>query len=202
MDEDIFGDAVAGAPFERATKKGLSYVPGVGPAPGEKDRWVNGNDKRVGDFLYPPMPGAFDPWKIRKLAADAVRERYIQVLAATLGNHSIACFYCCLDQDQFDALLTVKFKKRILQAKSQLADRATYIMHRNLGLVRGPDEGDAERPPAPGAIASLAKVVEKLQSSEIPSGNGEGFKMKIEGLDRSRSAPAVPDSPAAPTRPQ
>lgn len=144
--------------------------------------------KRAKDFLFPKMPGAFRPYNVRKMTMDQLRGRYINVLSATMGNHSMALFYCCWTQDQFDAAMNPRFKRQIQIAKSQLADRATFIMHKSMGLIADGAEIGAVNAQVSSA---LAKVVEKLREKDVEQETGGGFKLIVEGLDRSAAAPAV-----------
>lgn len=165
-----------------------SYVPSVGPGPGEMRVGEPGpNFKVARDFLFPPMPGAFCPSVIRKLPVEKLRERYLKVLGATMGNHSISLFYCAWTQEQFEEALNAKFRKQIAQAKSQLADRATFIMHKSMGLIADGAEIGAVNAQVSSA---LAKVVESLKAKDVEQESGGGFKLVVEGLDRSAAAPA------------
>ena len=197
-----------------------SWVAGVGPAPGEfPPAWVprpergpddgkrgpianpgnKGKDhrKELDHFLYPAMPAAFTPCEIRKLPVEKLRERYLNVMSATMGNHSISLFYCAWTQEQFEEALGAKFRKQIEQVKAQLADRAMFLMHRGMGLVKV--DGDAE--PNMQVSAALAKVVESLKAKDVEQESGGGFKLIVEGLDRSAPAPADTRPPAVPDRP-
>lgn len=149
--------------------------------------------KRTRDFLFPKMPDAFRPSNVRKMTIDQLRARYITVLSATMGNHSMSLFYCCWTQEQFDvAYESVKFQRAIARAKSQLADRATFIMHRGLGLIEGTlDQGG----PNTQVTAALAKVIESLRAKEVEKEGGGGFEVVVKGLDRSAPPPAAPDRP-------
>jgi len=178
-----------------AKKRSSAYahIPGVGPAPGEKTNLpddISPQYKQARDFLFPPMPGAFSPSRVRKMSVDDLRKRYIQVLSATMGNHSASLYYCCWSQDQFEAALSAKFKKDIARAKAQLADRATFIMHKSMGLIA---DGAEIGPVNAQVTSALAKVVESLKAKDVDQETGGGFKLVVEGLDRSAQAP-----PAAP----
>lgn len=189
-----------------------AFVAGVGPAPGElppagiprpergpedgargpiADPDNQGRDyrKRLDNFLYPPLPAAFAPYEVRKFPLDKLRERYLSVFSATMGNHSIALFYCCWTHEQFVAALSDNFKKDIAVTKSQLADRATFLMHRGMGLVK--TDEDVAGVPTGSAAATLAKVVEKLKESDAELETGGGFKLVIDGLDRSVKPPST-----------
>lgn len=191
-----------------------AWVDGVGPRPGElpplgvprpprgpedgargpiADPENQGKDyrKRLDSFLYPPLPAAFAPYEVKKFPLSKLRERYLSVLSATMGNHSIALFYCCWTHAQFVAALTDNFKKDIAITMSQLADRATFLMHRGMGLVKTDD--DVAGVPTGSAASALAKVVENLKAKDVEQESGGGFKLVVEGLDRSAPAPAVPD---------
>ncbi len=142
--------------------------------------------KRAKDFLYPKMPGAFRPYNVRRMPVEQLRARYITVLSATMGNHSMSLFYCCWTQEQFEEVLTAKFRKEIARAKAALADRATFIMHRGMGLIQGSEETG----PANAQVTSaLAKVVDSLKAKDADQEEGGGFKLVVEGLDRSQGAP-------------
>lgn len=159
-------------------------IPPKEPAP-------TGHYKTLEDFLYPPMPGQFSPWRIRKQPLDSLRDRYIQVLNSSLGNHSVALFYCCWSQEQFEAALDDDFKKRIVQTKMQLADRATFIMYKGMGLI-----GSKESDTPPSVTAAMAKVVEKMsEDSAQDNFQKKGMRLVVEGLDRNAK---FVDPPAAP----
>lgn len=190
-----------------------AWVDGVGPAPGElPPAWVprpqrgpedgargpiadpanQGKDyrKELDHFLYPAMPAAFSPYEIKKWPVDKLRERYLHVLSATMGNHSIALFYCCWAQEQFEAAAeSVKFRKAIERTRAQLADRATFLMHRGMGLIRAENSG----PPNMQVSAALAKVVESLKAKDVEQESGGGFSLVVEGLDTKTPTPAAPD---------
>lgn len=192
-------EAAVPAPAEPApkAKRGRprrQYVPGVGLAPGEMrvpgkpKTWTESATREATNFLYPEMPGAFVPSVIRKKPLPWLKDRYIQVYSASMGNHSISIFYCDWDQDQFEAILDDDFQKRIDRARAQLADRATYIMHKGMGLV---GDGSAV---APSVTAAMAKVVEMLHAKGEQHGERKGFKLKVEGFDK---APEIPTTDPA-----
>lgn len=154
-------------------------------------------DKRERDFLFPRMPGPFRPALIRKLPVEVLRARYIQVLSATMGNHSMGLFYCDWTQDQFEAALNAKFRKQIALARSMLADRAQFILHKTMGLIRSADDDEGSRTMNPTVTSAMAKVVDSLRSNEmIRESASRGFKLVVEGLDRTKTAP--PQEPPAP----
>lgn len=160
-----------------------AVLPPAPPPPGPEDPIVQA--KQTKDFIFPKMPGPFRPTIIRKLPMDKLRGRYITVLSASMGNHSLALFYCCWTQEQFDAAMNPRFRRQIEIAKSQLADRATFIMHRNLGLIEGEvGAGNSQ------VTSVLSKVIENLRAKEADQDTGGGFKLVVEGLDRSQAAPA------------
>lgn len=132
------------------------------------------------DFLFPRMPGAFKPSIMRKKDIGFLRDRYIQVLSASMGNHGMAMFYCAWSQEQFEAAMTDAFAKRIEGTRALLADRAAFIMHKAMGLVAG------DEPTAPPTVtAAMAKVVESFGS---PAGDKKapkkGYKLIVDGLAR------------------
>lgn len=141
------------------------------------------------DFLFPKMPGPFRPVQIRKKSVEWLRDRYLQVMSATMGNHSTALFYCCWTQEQFDNAMDDEFASRIVRVKSELADRATLIMLRGVGLVDGGDSGKI----APTVTAVMAKVVEGLREKGEKEGPKRGFRLVVDGLDRTAQAPAKPN---------
>lgn len=192
--EAVLGPVADARPRARVRAGRGSYVPSIAPGPGEMR---TGEPKSPGmkmarDFLYPPMPGAFQPSVIRKLPVEKLRERYLKVLGATMGNHSISLFYCAWTQEQFEEALNAKFRKAIAQAKSQLADRATFIMHKSMGLIADGAEIGAVNAQVSSA---LAKVVESLKAKDVEQESGGGFKLVVEGLDRSKGAPEKPETP-------
>lgn len=157
----------------------------------EDEEAQGGPYKAINDFLYPKLPGKFYPSRVRKMALESRKDRYIDVFTASLANHSVALYYCAWEQDEFEAALDPKFKKRILQARSQIADRAKFIMHRGMGLV----EKDKEVKDMPAVTASMAKVVENLASEDFNlRGSGEGVKLVVDGLDRTMTAPPASDN--------
>ena len=141
--------------------------------------------KDVEDFLYPKMLGGFDPYKIRKLSLAEQRARYLKVYSATMGNHSLSLFYCCWTPEKFEAALDANFARSINHVKATLADRATYIMHKNMGLVRGADDESGNRTMVPGIVSAVAKVVEKLNERTEHAAAGKGYKLIVEGLERN-----------------
>lgn len=206
--EDIFGPARVVAPTRKVTYGGpreeKAWVPGITPAPGEqppKELTGPTRDGRITlrRFLFPQLPAAFTAWEIRKLPVEDLKNRYIKVLSATMGNHSIALFYCCWEQDQFEAVLDAAFKKRIRQTKAQLADRASFIMHQAMGLVTVED--GITTPASPQATSAMAKVVEKLNERGEQEETGKGFKLIVEGLERNKTGlPAVSQAESIPQR--
>lgn len=199
--EEVLGDAVTAKPRLREVEDGVAHIPSLGAGPGEsykpdgtprpKYPTSEAISKDIDDFLYPPMPGSFRVYDIRRKPLDFLKDRYIKVLKATMGIHSAALFYCCWTQDKFEEVLDDDFKKRILQTRAELADRATFIMYKGMGLIGG---GDADV--APSVTASMAKVVEKMaESSAQDMVQKKGMRLVVEGLDRN--AKHV-DPPAAP----
>lgn len=175
----------------KVIRKGESVALAAAPASVPFTPPLDGSDshpdsKRAKDFLFPKMPGAFRPYNVRRMTMDQLRGRYITVLSATMGNHSMALFYCCWTQEQFDAAMNPRFKRQIQIAKSQLADRATFIMHKSMGLIAdGAEIGTVNAQ----VSSALAKVVEKLREKDVEQESGGGFKLVVEGLDRSQAAP-------------
>ena len=173
----------------KRSKKSKSNEPSVAHAVAAAPQsvWANGNDKQLNNFLYPPMLGSFDPWAIKKLSVEKRRDRYIQVFNATMGNHSVSMYYACWDQDSFDSALNDNFQKRIDQARSQLADRAAYIMHKTLGLVA------SDEPIAPPTVsAAMAKVVESFgEPSAAKGGLKKAYKLTVNGLQMPAPTGAV-----------
>lgn len=139
-------------------------------------------------FLYPLMPGSFQPSVVRKMHVDVLRDRYIQVFAASMGNHSLSKFYCQWSQEQFEAALDEAFEKRLEQARSELADRASLIMMRGMGLV---GEGGALVPPT--VTAAMAKVVESMRNPDGTVGAPKkAYKLTVNGLQRPTPGLAAP----------
>lgn len=175
------------APDRGAAPRAPSHA---GPVPPDRDAGF----KDLLDFLYPPMPGKFSPYWVRKKPVEWLQDRYLNVLAASLGNHSIALFYCCWSRDQFEKVLEADptFQARIDEVRERLADRATFIMHRGMGLISERTVGGAELSPTPPVVtAALAKVVEKMSEKAAGSApkRARGRKLVIEGLDRTKSGP-------------
>lgn len=163
-----------------------AVLPPAPPPPAPEDPIVQA--KQTKDFIFPKMPGPFRPTIIRKLPADKLRGRYITVLSASMGNHSLALFYCCWTQEQFVAAMNPRFKRQIEIAKGQLADRATFIMHRNLGLIEGEvGAGNAQ------VTSVLSKVIENLKAKDADQEDGGGFEVVVKGLDRSAPTPTAPE---------
>lgn len=144
-------------------------------------------------FLYPEMPKALTPGAVRKWSPEKRMGRYLEVYLATMGNHSMALFYCCWDQEEFDGLIAAfpQFARQITNSRAQLADRATFLMHRGMGLVK---IGDEERPSTNLQVSSaMARVVEGLRARHEPQ-NGfkqKGFKLVVEGLERDKVGDAA-----------
>jgi hypothetical protein len=138
-------------------------------------------------FLYPLMPGSFAPSRVRKMHVEILRDRYLQVFAASMGNHSLSKFYCCWTQEQFEAALDDGFEKRLDQARSELADRASLIMMRGMGLV---GEGTALVPPT--VTAAMAKVVESMKNPDGTVGAPKkAYKLTVNGLAQPAPLQAV-----------
>ena len=72
------------------------------------------------------------------------------------------------------------FKKRIEWARAQVADRAAYLMHKTLGLVKN----EAGFTPPTNSAAALAKVVANLRARREKPGAGSGYTVVVEGLER------------------
>lgn len=136
--------------------------------------------KAEDDFLFPKMLGSFSPFEIRKLPLADLRERYLKVLNATMGNHSMSLFYCCWTQDQFEDALDKKFKKQITLARAALADRVTYIMHRAMGLIHTHRETE---PLNNQVLTAMSRVAEKLNEKNELQESSKGYKLVIEGLE-------------------
>ena len=143
--------------------------------------------KTDNDFLFPKLPGAFKPSLIRKKDLGFLRDRYIQVLSASMGNHGMALHFCCWTQEQYESALDDKFEKRIAAARAQLADRAAYIMHRAMGLVA------SDEPIAPPTVsAAMAKVVESFgEPSAAKGGLKKAYKLTVNGLQQPAPQSAV-----------
>ena len=142
-------------------------------------------------FLFPLMPGSFAPSEVRKLHIDVLRDRYIQVFSASMGNHGLSKFYCCWSEEQFLAAVDEKFEKRLAAARSDLADRASLIMMRGMGLVGG---GDATTPPT--VTAAMAKVVENMKNPDGTVGlPRKAYKLTVNGLARPTPSAVPPSAP-------
>lgn len=152
---------------------------------------ASGPGKAVEHFLYPSLPGMFQPCQVRKLPLEKLRSRYIQVFSASMGNHSVAKFYCCWNEVQFQAARTAGFDAQIEETRVQLADRAKYIMYQGMGLVA------SEKPATPPQItAAMAKVVESLGSTAVESKRAKkGYKLVVDGLARPQVTPPPPGTP-------
>lgn len=157
---------------------------------GESVHDYNATMKGMEDFLYPPMPGRFQRGQVRKLPPEMLKSRYLQVLSASLGNHSMALYYCCWSPKQFQEVLDDEFQVRIDELRAQLADRATFIMHQSMGLISDRTVGGRPMPAIPPAVTSaMRQVVEKLQeksAAAAPTAK-KGRKLVIEGLDRTKT---------------
>ena len=138
-------------------------------------------------FLYPLMPGSFAPSRVRKMHVEILRDRYLQVFAASMGNHSLSKFYCCWTQEQFEAAINPAFEKALEQARSELADRASLIMMRGMGLV---GEGTQTVPPT--VTAAMAKVVESMRNPDGTLGAPKkAYKLTVNGLAQPAPTGAV-----------
>ncbi len=160
-------------------------MPPAAPTP------MGGASKAVEHFLYPSLPGMFQPCQVRKLPLEKLRSRYIQSFSASMGNHSVAKFYCCWSEVQFQAARTAGFDAQIEETRVQLADRAKYIMYQGMGLVA------SEKPATPPQItAAMAKVVESLGSTATESKRAKkGYKLVVDGLARPPIQTAPPGPP-------
>lgn len=203
--EDIFGPVRTAVPHVRIGGE-RNYARGVGPAPGQMrggrrrpmHPLLPNGQKDFYDFLFPPMPGAFQPSVIRKLPVGDRRDRYLKVLNATMGNHSMSLFYCDWSQAQFEAALNDDFKNRIMLAKSQLADRVEFIMNQGLGLIPNGVVADS---PSYQITAALVKIAERLNERGQQQEAGKGYKLVIEGLERNKTGlPSAPEAKRLPQR--
>ena len=140
----------------------------------------DGNAKAEDDFLFPKMLGSFMPWDIKRLPLADKKERYLKVLNATMGNHSMSLFYCCWTQDEFEEILDKRFKKQITLARAVLADRVTYIMHRAMGLIHTKREVE---PMNNQVLTAMSRVAEKLNEKNELQESSKGYKLVIEGLE-------------------
>ncbi len=157
--------------------------------------------KGIHDFLYPKMPAPFLPSRVVRFPIAQLKDRYIQVFAATMGNHSIALFYCVWTPDRFEAVVTADpvFGRRIEAERARLVDRATFLLNKNIGLVCN------EAGETPGGIgsgsATLAKVVGDLKAATSESkGKKKGYKLTVDGLARpvvGALPPGAAEPPAA-----
>ena len=154
---------------------------------------ASGVGKAVEHFLYPALPGMFQPYQVRQMPLEKLRARYIQSFSASMGNHSVAKFYCCWSEVQFQAARTAAFDAQIEETRVQLADRAKYIMYQGMGLVA------SEKPATPPQItAAMAKVVESLGSTATESKRAKkGYKLGVDGLARPPVTPPPPGQAAA-----
>jgi hypothetical protein len=138
------------------------------------------DSKDLQDFLYPPMPGTFSPYEMKKKPVEFLREKYLKTFAATAGNHSIAMYFCAWEQDDFEAALDDDFQKRIDRARAQVADRAAFVMNRALGLV----ENKAEAAPPINSVAALAVIVKNLRARREKPRTKARFNIVVPGLVR------------------
>ena len=155
---------------------------------------VCAGNKDLDSFLFPKMLGSFQPAAIRKWPVEKLRERYLSALNASMGNHSLGMFFCCWTQEQFDAIMTDAFAKKISALRASLADRALMIMHTGMGLI---GDGGAAAPPS--VTAAMAKVVENMKNPDGTLGVAKkAYKLTVNGLQRpsapTPSAVAVPPS--------
>ena len=119
---------------------------------------------------------------------ELLRDRYIQVFSASMGNHSLSKFYCCWSQEQFEEAMNPAFEKALERARTELADRAALIMHRGMGLVAA--DGDAMVPPT--VTAAMAKVVESMTNPDGTKGlPRKAYKLTVNGLQQPLQAVPV-----------
>ena len=172
----------------KQSKKSKSTSPAAPSSEKEPAAWIGDAGKNLDNFLHPPMPGAFSPSRVRKMHVELLRDRYIQVFSASMGNHSLSKFYCCWSQEQFEEALSPAFEKAIERARVELADRAALIMHRGMGLV---GDGSVETVP-PTVTAAMAKVVENMKNPDgtlgIPK---KAYKLTVNGLAQPLQAGPV-----------
>lgn len=150
----------------------------------EPKQRVDSGQKELNNFLYPKMPGMFLPYAIRKMPIEKLRDRYLRAFSASMGNHSLSKFYCCWSEEQYEAALSPAFEKRISDAMAILADRATYIMYRGMGLVAD----DPDKATLPTITAAIAKVVETMNGPSNKGGvsgkMGKAYRLTVNGLAR------------------
>lgn len=152
----------------------------------------------VEDFLFPPLPVERLVLTVKRAPLEQRRGRYLQAFRSSMGNHSLAMFFAGWNQLEFEAVCDSGFKQRISEEKAALADRATFIMHRSLGLVKSEDGAKTNLM----SVSAMARVVEKLKEEEQSSGSvnpsggnarAGGFKLVVEGLQRPPSAESWED---------
>lgn len=157
-------------------QKSINEEPGI--CPGNKD---------LDSFLFPKMLGSFQPAAIRKWPVEKLRERYLIAFNASMGNHSLSMFFCCWNQDQFEAAMTDAFEKKISRLRGELADRAMLIMHKGMGLV---GDGVASVPPT--VTAAMAKVVENMKNPDGTLGvQKKAYKLTVNGLQSPAPGPSA-----------
>ena len=138
------------------------------------------DSKTLQDFLYPPMPGAFSPYEMKKKPIAFLREKYLKTLAATAANHSIAMYFCAWEQDDFEAALNDDFKKRIELARAEVASRADFLMHQTLSLV----QNKAGAAPPINSVSALARIAKTFRARSEQPKNKPGYTLVVNGLDR------------------
>lgn len=156
----------------------------------------NEDEPRLRRFLYPTMPGNLKTWQVRRLTPSQMKSRYLRAFSASMGNHSLSLSYCLWTPEQFEALMTEDFAKEIESIKVQLADRAAFIMHQGLGLIRvDKNDKDPEVTLSPAIASALARIVDRFlgQEDKVMDGKGQ-FRLVVDGLDRG-TVPAEPKAP-------
>ncbi len=151
--------------------------------------------KDYSSFLHPRIPGKFMPDAIKRKSLPWLKARYLKVFNATMGNHSMALFYCAWKPARFREVLAAdqEFETAIADAKAEIADRAAFMLYKGLGLIAG-EEGSHEPTPQTGAV--LAKIVESMaEKAPVKEVKKKSFKLTVSGLKRPGDEVALPPNP-------
>jgi hypothetical protein len=147
------------------------------------------------------MPKMLPRNKVLGETAEWVQARYIQVYSATMGNHSLARYYCHWTLEEYEAKIQEfpKFEAAIREESMKIADRAKYLLYEGLGLMSCNEEEPVTNTQA---INTLARISEELRErgadeiaeAEQKKSRGIRRSVLVEGLKRPDSPPVPPVS--------
>jgi len=138
------------------------------------------------------MPKHLAPGHFKGKTEEWVRERYLRVYAASMGNHSIARFYCHWTPEEYDRQVAEipAFAAAIRCESLNVADRARYLLHEGLGLLTCNEEEPVTNSQALNILARLEGELRERGEIEVDkakSGKGTRRSVVVEGLQRPRA---------------